>query len=322
LKKAAFGGARAKVVGVGGKGSLSPKPSESKPRGSKKPSERKQGSRTSGSPGVVGHERKKTPKPRSSTAWWKENSLPIPAPHTMSNEKASKRTKEPDAQRESRAPPPAFCAAPGDELPNFRDPKMKDSITKHCYRFMNFSDPKRGKKGPISTEWPPMTGSEGFTFIEIEKDSNTKYKPGMVAKRPGAWLELTLDTTIDKALQGKVSKGVVGIVMLQSYEHMGTVRLTCVAGCSCSPVEVDCHWEKRGSTETLHFLSDVTPHTECRVRVEVLEATSSGEHKAKIVGVVIEASMDGGSMNRVKNPETSYSLYPHRRRLGEGLQQM
>jgi len=94
------------------------------------------------------------------------------------------------------------------------------------------------------------------------------------------------------------------VAYLTSYEHMGRARFSCASGCTCAPSEADAHHADRTSvsaTAVLPVRSVIADDDDggggggagglarCVLRVEVLEGTSSGEHKFKVIQVVSRA---------------------------------
>lgn len=84
---------------------------------------------------------------------------------------------------------------------------------------------------------------------------------------------------------------------LQSYEGMGIVRLTCVAGCACEPQRIDAHHmgDLRNVSVFAQHSFKVTSVTglqagtqsqslrhDCELQLRILKRTSSGGHKFKV----------------------------------------
>lgn len=80
---------------------------------------------------------------------------------------------------------------------------------------------------------------------------------------------------------------------LESHEHMGVARVSCHGGCSCETHQLDGHTggTVAGVSNTSAWAVDVfTLHgasRDCKIRLEVLDLTSSGEHKFKVNGLII-----------------------------------
>lgn len=62
---------------------------------------------------------------------------------------------------------------------------------------------------------------------------------------------------------------------------MGILRLSCVSGCSCAPLDVDAHRPAVEESVLAIAQLNVTQSADCTLSLEVLEKTSSGEHKFK-----------------------------------------
>ncbi|PRW51157.1 hypothetical protein C2E21_5422 [Chlorella sorokiniana] len=117
-------------------------------------------------------------------------------------------------------------------------------------------------------------------------------KWGWIGTVPGSWAELEVDTTTGVKGDLAAEQDEVVLTHLISYEHMGKAKVECVSGCQCNETVFDGHVNDKVSLTALHrFPASQSPN--CRIRVTVLNETSSpdGEHKVKLVGVmVIEAS--------------------------------
>lgn len=123
-------------------------------------------------------------------------------------------------------------------------------------------------------------------------------KWGWIATAPGAWAELEVDTTTE--VKGDLASETNDVVLthLISYEHMGKATVECVSGCTCETTELEGYTHEQVSLTSLHRFP-ATQSKNCRIRVTVLNETSSpdGEHKVKLVGVmVIEAKSNMGGM--------------------------
>lgn len=62
---------------------------------------------------------------------------------------------------------------------------------------------------------------------------------------------------------------------------MGVVRIACASGCACAPLDLDAHDASVEESLLAVAAVNVTQSAECTLRLEVLERTSSGEHKFK-----------------------------------------
>lgn len=74
---------------------------------------------------------------------------------------------------------------------------------------------------------------------------------------------------------------------LKSYQHMGVALFKCVEGCSCTDLEVDAHQEDNVSVLHLALLNAAPPNTTCTISIRLSDKTSSGEHKFRVSGVIV-----------------------------------
>ena len=91
-------------------------------------------------------------------------------------------------------------------------------------------------------------------------------------------------------LSGTAELATIGLVHLVSYEHMGAAVVRCIGGCSCDDQVIDAHLRdaSNGGRASIfqRFDFQATITTFCSLEVRVLNWTSSGEHKFKIVRVI------------------------------------
>ncbi|PNH01936.1 hypothetical protein TSOC_012121 [Tetrabaena socialis] len=174
---------------------------------------------------------------------------------------------------------------------------------------------------PLSSPLPPRPVSslvalaEGFEWVN--EGTAVKPKPGYVATRPGARLQLRLDT--DRSAVGSAANENVHVYLhhLRSYQHMGSAKLSCVSGCSCPEVVVDAHITEQVSQVYLALVV-VTQAKECVVEVQVLDQSKSGEHKFKVSGVVVaERAGAGTAIDRIGGDNQPFGLRQHN---GDDLQ--
>lgn len=83
---------------------------------------------------------------------------------------------------------------------------------------------------------------------------------------------------------------VVMVGYLKGPHMMGRARISCISGCSCSPLTVD-GWHAdphmRLATAKLH----VTQSPECLIEVQVLPQSSTGHHKFKVTGLLVSQAV-------------------------------
>lgn len=141
-----------------------------------------------------------------------------------------------------------------------------------------------------------VTESPGFKWIDEAQPHHLTKKEGFVATKPGAHLLLTINTAETTKTDVQDPHTVVTINHLRSYEHMGQAEVTCVSGCKCNSTIIDGHWAQKNSQLSMHRFS-VSQAKECTLKITVLEATSSGEHKVKIQGLVVsDEAMPAGQL--------------------------
>jgi len=138
-------------------------------------------------------------------------------------------------------------------------------------------------KSCIDAEHLPMRPIRGWSFVDDDRGATHEIrKPGWVALAAEDEAGLMFRT----AVSGRPMSNVT-LEYLVSYEHMGKFAITCVKGCTCERQEVDCHSLQRVSVLAMHKF-EASAVDECRMLIKVLEQTSSGEHKVKILGLDVE----------------------------------
>ena len=82
----------------------------------------------------------------------------------------------------------------------------------------------------------------------------------------------------------------VGVGVLKSHTPMGVLRVSCVSGCTCAPVEFDCHWDQKISVRQFVYFT-ATCHPDCVVRftnAEFTNRTREGSgHRLKVDTLVV-----------------------------------
>ncbi|EFN53595.1 expressed protein [Chlorella variabilis] len=129
-------------------------------------------------------------------------------------------------------------------------------------------------------------------FKWVNEGTAKKPKWGYVSTQPGSSLEITLSTNVLEGQEAGYNVS-LGVGHLKSYEHMGWWEMTCVEGCACDPLTRNGHHvtpEKQ--SQLFHAMALVSASDTCRLRFTVLDETESGEHKFKLLGLVISEAAD------------------------------
>jgi hypothetical protein len=127
-----------------------------------------------------------------------------------------------------------------------------------------------------------------FCELSLSKYASRKISPAAVALVPGATMRVTLD--LHEAARTEAS-----LEVLASYEGMGIVRVECLGGCACIPLNIDAHRpENHASTWTRHSLVLATSKEprnarSCILQVSLLHATSSGGTRFSLRSVLLSA---------------------------------
>jgi hypothetical protein len=190
--------------------------------------------------------------------------------------------------------------------------------------------------GGESGEGAGSGGCRGWAYT-VERSPSGVPKPGWIASSPGAACTFAYPLG-NASTSAPVHR--IGLGYLKSYEHMGTIEVTCVHQCTCAPLRIDAHSAERISPLDLVYLSATlepsvrvvsghasTPTTfgaaaaaatttaattaaaaaataapaaarKCGIRLTVLDATSSGEHKFKLTALFLNQHGDAAYFGR------------------------
>lgn len=76
---------------------------------------------------------------------------------------------------------------------------------------------------------------------------------------------------------------------MKSYEHMGMANVTCSGGCACEEATIDSWHKPQSSQEFWAYIpaTRLVGSSVCRLRVESIEATHSGEHKTRLSSALV-----------------------------------
>ena len=142
----------------------------------------------------------------------------------------------------------------------------------------------------------PVPGTPPFSYFATEEVRGEKVpKPGWIGAEPGASMELKFSSQFSRTPAEAPAE--VSLAFLRSYENMGIARVECSFGCSCSPIEVNAHdASHRVSVEDTANVA-VSQHPACRLRLKILNETTSGHHKWKLMGVTITGPQRRSSLS-------------------------
>lgn len=146
-----------------------------------------------------------------------------------------------------------------------------------------------------------VTARSGF---ELSDEGRGPQKLGYVATVPGSTISLAFD--LGGGGGGRGGRGerqaALWIGFLRSYEHMGRVAVTCSGGCGCDETVIDGHDIVDGVSVTdvrRVMLTRLRPRRGkrkggggeearmCSVGLRVKKASTSGEHKFKLMSVLL-----------------------------------
>ena len=128
---------------------------------------------------------------------------------------------------------------------------------------------------------------EEEVFDHATNATHKVQKPGLIATEPGASMRLLVNTRFPHTPEDAPVS--LTVQYLSSYEHMGTVMLACVHRCECEPQMLDgAHSGAVKVSVDASTTFNVTQSRHCAVELTVSNATASGEHKAKFLGITVE----------------------------------
>jgi hypothetical protein len=150
-----------------------------------------------------------------------------------------------------------------------------------------------------------MDRSSGFNLTD---EGRGKGKIGLLANGVGRSISFCLPWP-DPTHAGQRPPQVLWLGFLRSYEHMGRARVSCSGGCACAPDVIDAHDIKDGVSVTDVRRIGLRPNRRraaaaapaatgadsaaaddvgcCHVRLEITDGTSSGEHKFKVMSLLL-----------------------------------
>ena len=101
-----------------------------------------------------------------------------------------------------------------------------------------------------------------------------------------------------QAVSRGLTSSVLWIAYLSSYQHMGRAMAFCSGGCTCGPTEIDAHapTERTSITAVQRLIvTHLDTGGRCLLRLTILPSTSSGEHKWKLIGLLLGENTAGDS---------------------------
>ena len=112
-------------------------------------------------------------------------------------------------------------------------------------------------------------------------------KPGLIATVPGSSMRLLVNTRFPHTPEAAPVS--LTVQYLTSYEHMGIATLACVHRCVCEPQVLNgTHAGVVKVSTDASTTFNVTQSRHCAVELTVANATDSGEHKVKFLGITVE----------------------------------
>ena len=84
-----------------------------------------------------------------------------------------------------------------------------------------------------------------------------------------------LDTAVDDRPN---YVAMLGVGVLKSHARMGVLRISCISGCTCTPVEFDTHWQQKISLRQLLYFN-TTCHSKCILRFTNVKPNHTAVHE-------------------------------------------
>jgi hypothetical protein len=145
-------------------------------------------------------------------------------------------------------------------------------------------------RGEMLSRYVEASDLGGFNLTD---EGRGKGKLGYLAVGVGKSLSLCLPWPTEGARTKPPQ--VLWLGFLRSYEHMGRARLHCDGQCSCTPDVIDAHDIKDGVSVTDVRRLPLRPARRaadkadgcCRVHLHISAGTSSGEHKFKLMSLLL-----------------------------------
>lgn len=113
------------------------------------------------------------------------------------------------------------------------------------------------------------------------------HKFGWITSTAGSKLVLKLNTQAPPGLNLDTGASMsLYIGYLKSPHHMGTARLSCLSGCTCEVALLDGHNDEP-LTHTYTTRLALTQHPQCRLQLEMLQESSSGQYGFKFTSIMV-----------------------------------
>ncbi|WIA23834.1 hypothetical protein OEZ85_013495 [Tetradesmus obliquus] len=147
---------------------------------------------------------------------------------------------------------------------------------------------------------------DGWQWFDETTPINLKYcdhfnchRLGYRATGAGKSLDIQVATN-NVTTQSRLEKRALVIFFTRSpfKDEMGIARVSCISGCSCSPIELDGYNDDFYATLGAGSTS-VTAHPQCLVRVTILDKSNSGGHMFKVDGVAVVPYTDSNPLTPI-----------------------
>ena len=143
---------------------------------------------------------------------------------------------------------------------------------------------------------PLVTSKRGFAYTDEGIG-----KPGLVGQRPGDQLNLCLLER--RQCTACSQRMVLWLGFLRSWSHMGVARVSCSGMCRCDTFTIDANNVEFKNSVTAVVRREVNVSSVgagdcCSLEVRVLEASTSGEHKFKVLSVLLASAKAASALPR------------------------
>ena len=160
----------------------------------------------------------------------------------------------------------------------------------------------QGLEGGLRTSTEiDVVKAEGWAYVQTDEGHP---KPGWVSTAPSSELCMAIDVDF-----GKLVDHFISLTVLSSYQHMGQAEVTCISGCVCDNNTIDGHVpdHKHSVPKELEFRlfqhhpgsnlsgsggnnssNNNSSVSRCIIQLKVLQESSSGEHKVKVMQLAIK----------------------------------